>query len=246
MIKSFLILTQGGIPLYTKTIEKVFDETLVSCFLTAIQNFAQGLSQSCINKIDMDQMTFFYAFKGPIYSIIVAEASDEVESRIYRVIAEKLGREFVKKYPVDFINKNQNDMENFRDFNEIYDEITSEFSMMLRMSHKEVLTEYFVNAASNENILGMVVYDLKKDEFIATDIPEEISRKSFESFSSMLFSFIDRLGKELKAGIINETLMRAENFWIGGFRKGTIAVFMLFSHEYFGQILPDFVTRAIS
>ena len=246
MIKSYLVMNSAGVPLYTRSAEKVFDETLVSCFLSAIQSFAQGLSQACIDKIDMEKMTFFYAFKGPIYSIIVDETEEEAESKVYRIIAEKLGREFVKKYGTDFIDKHPEDMGHFSDFDREYDAITSEFSSILNMSQKDFVTEYFVNAASDEKILGMVIYDLVEDEFIAEDIPEDIKKTSFESYSSMLFNFIDRLGKELKAGDINEALMRADNYWIGAFRKGDFAVFMIFAREFFGNILPDFVTRPLN
>ena len=245
MIKAFLVLNEAGIPLFTKSIERVFDETLVSCFLSAMQNFAQGINQTCIDKIDMEQMTFFYAFKGPIYSIIVAETKDEIESRLYKIIAERLGRAFVNKYTEDFINNNSSNIDLYADFDKEYNEITSEIYKMIEMSHKEFLSEYFVKAASNENILGMVIYDLVEDKFIAKDIPGDISKKAFESFSTMLFNFIDRLGKELKAGMINETLMRAENYWIGGFRKQNLAIFMIFSQDFFGNILPDFVTKPI-
>jgi hypothetical protein len=245
MIKSFLILNRAGVPLFTKTVQRVFDETLVSCFLSAIQNFAEGMSQACIDKIDMEKMTFFYAFKGPIYSIIVAETNDEIESRVYKVIAERLGRAFVNKYTEEIISQKSYNPDYFKDFDREYEEVTSEFTNMLMMSQKDFVSEYFVNAASDENILGMVIYDLVKDEFLAKDIPDYISPKSFESFSSMLFNFIDRLGKELKSGNINEILLRAEENWIGGFRKGNLAVFMIFSHGFFGNILPDFVSKQL-
>ena len=238
-------MNTAGIPLYTKTIERVFDETLVTCFLSAIQSFAEGISKSCIDKIDMDKMTFFYAFKGPIYSIIVAETDDETEGKMYRIIAEKLGRAFVKKYPLENLGSKPTNIQMFADFDQEYEEITSQFETMLQMSQKEFVTEYFVKAASDENIMGMVIYDLVKDEFIARDIPPEISEKSFESFSAMLFNFIDRLGKELKAGAINETLIRAKNYWIGAFRKGNFAVFTIFSQDFFGNILPEFVTKPL-
>jgi hypothetical protein len=60
-----------------------------------------------------------------------------------------------------------------------------------------------------------------------------------------MFNFVDRLGRELKSGNINEILMRAEKYWIGGFRKGDLAVFMLFKQEYFGDNLPEFVKSAV-
>ncbi len=238
-------MSSSGIPLYTRSVEKVFDETLVSCFLSAMQSFAKGINQSCIDKIDMDKITFFYAFKGPIYSIIVAETTDETEGRVYRIIAERLGRSFINKYPAEYIDSNAGVTDRFTEFDKEFERITSEFSNMLKMSQKDFVSDYFVNAASNENIRGMVVYDLEKDEFIARDIPKDISSKSFESFSAMLFSFIDKLGKELKAGEINEALLRAENYWIGAFKKGNYAVFMLFSREFFGKILPEFITKSL-
>jgi len=39
--------------------------------------------------------------------------------------------------------------------------------------------------------------------------------------------------------------MRAKNYWIAAFRKGNYAVFMIFSQDFFGRILPDFVTKAL-
>ncbi|TFF88358.1 MAG: hypothetical protein EU548_08955 [Promethearchaeota archaeon] len=116
---------------------------------------------------------------------------------------------------------------------------------MQKQREKDFILSYFSQAASDENIIGLIVFDLKKDEVIASDIPLHISEKSFESFSSMLFNFVDRLGNELTAGKINEILMRAEKLWIGGFRKGDLAVFTIFSHEYFGNIIPDFITSSI-
>lgn len=246
MIKSFLIITKDGTPLFMQSNEKEsFDNTLVSCFLSAIQSFAQAVSKSCIDKIQMEAHTFYYAIKGPVFSVVVADENDEIEGRMYKITAERISRAFLQKYSEEVIQKNMGDIDFFSDFKEEYTTINNEIEKLSKQSHKEFISEYFVKAANNENIKGTIVFDLKKDEIIAYDIPPNISEKSFESFSSMLFSFVDRLGAELKAGTINEILMRAKEYWIGGFRKGDLAVLMLFTHEYFGNIIPDIVSSTI-
>jgi hypothetical protein len=245
MIKSFMIISKYGAPLFIHTGEDAFDETLVSGYLSAIQNFAEEVNHSCIARMDMQNNIFFYAVKEPIYSVVVVDAADEVEGRIYQIIAERLGRAFLQKYKEKTVLEWNGNLEFFSGFNQEYKEITAEVTQMLKQSHREFISKYFVEAARNENILGMIVFDLEEDKILASDIPKTIPVESFESFSSMLFSFIDRLSKELKSGTINEILMRAEKYWIGGFRKGTIAVFIIFAQEFFGNILPNFFTSAI-
>ena len=91
----------------------------------------------------------------------------------------------------------------------------------------------------------MVIYDLEKDEIISRDTPPDCSVTDFESFGSMLFAFLGRLGKELKTGAVNEVLIRGQKYWLGGFKKGSLAVFMLFDLHYFGKVLPDFVNASL-
>jgi len=246
MIKSFLIITKDGTPLYSHSTERSqTDHQLISCFLSAIQSFAREIGDSAIDKIQMQANTFYYATKGPIFSIVVADAKDDIENKVYKITAERISRSFLEKYGEAEIMEKSVEVSFFESFKEEYDNIIEDISRLMELNQKDFITEYFVKAASDSNIIGMIVFDLKYDKVIASDIPSSISMKSFESFSSMLFNFVDRLGRELKSGNINEILMRAEKYWIGGFRKGDLAVFMLFKQEYFGNILPEFVKNAV-
>ncbi|MBD3194023.1 MAG: hypothetical protein GF317_03140 [Candidatus Lokiarchaeota archaeon] len=247
MIKSFLIISKDGVPLFTHTEEDAkVDSSLIGCFLSAIQSFAKEVSNSCIDKIEMQPNTFYYASKGPIFSIAVAEQTDEIDGRVYKIIAERISRSFLNKYPEDQIEQNKGILDFFKDFTNEYGTIIDEIDQLQTQGNKDFILDYFTRAANDENIIGMIVFDLQNDEIIASDIPENIPVSSFESFSSMLFNFVDRLGNELKAGKINEILMRAEKHWIGGFRKGNLAVFTIFSHDFFGNIIPDFITSTIN
>ena len=247
MIQSFLIITREGTPLfmYDEETEQGIDNSLVSCFLSAIQSFAQQMGNSCIDKIEMTPNTFYYAIKGPIFSVVVADAKDESEGQIYKIAAERISRAFLQKYPEEIVAKEQGRVDFFDDFRNEYANIIKEIEDLSTQSQREFISEYFVKAAEDDNIIGTIVFDLDKDEIIASDVPDHIPETSFESFSAMLFNFTDRLGTELKAGDIDEILMRAKEYWIGGFRKGNLAVFMLFKHDYFGNIIPDIVTSAI-
>ena len=246
MIKSFLIITKEGTPVFShSTEESGGNNALISCFLSAIQSFAQEIGDSAIDKIQMQANTFYYASKGPIFSIVIADAKDEIENKVYKITAERISRSFLEKFGESEICERCSEVSFFKSFQEEYEGIVKEVGKVMELSQKDFVTEYFVRAASDSNIIGMIVFDLEKDEIIASDIPSHISMRSFESFSSMLFNFVDRLGHELKSGSINEILMRAEEYWIGGFRKGNLAVFMLFNQEYFGNILPDFVKSAV-
>ena len=244
MIKSFMIINRHGLPLYTKGMKAVdIDEALVGGFLSAIQSFAVDISKTNVDKIDLQGISFYYAIKDNLMSVVVADVADEIECRTYQIIAEKLGRKFQEKYSEEKIQDPYSDC--FQEFDSTYELITGEVMEMLQKSHKEFISEYFVKAASDENIKGVIVFDVEKDEIIASDIPDIFSKKEFESFSSMLFAFVNRLGNALNVGVINEMLLRAKDYWIGGFRKGNLAVFMMFTQEYFGRILPDIVTSTI-
>jgi predicted regulator of Ras-like GTPase activity (Roadblock/LC7/MglB family) len=246
MIKSFLIISKDGVPLFTEDPgERTSDNTLIGCFLSAIQSFAKEVSNSGIDSIKMDSYSFFYSAKDPIFSIVAAEPTDDIDSRVYKIIAERLSRSFLQKYPKEIIEKKKGEISSFQEFKEDFKKISQEIESLQKQRNKDFILNYFTKAASDENIKGIIIFDLKEDKIIASDIPPDISEKSFESFSSMLFNFIDRMGSELKAGKINEVLMRAEKHWIGGFRKGDIAVFTIFSHEYFGNIIPEFITSKI-
>lgn len=242
MIKSFMIISKSGLPLYTRGMKKEleFDQTLVGGFLSAVQSFAESISKSCIDKLNFRENTFFYSTKDDIMSIVVADsACDEVENRIYHAIAERLGRIFIESYNQEILDNWNGNLEFFKSFDVHYESITSEIVDMLKTSHRDLISHCFCEAAKNDDIVGMIVFDLENDEIIASDIPTDFSEKDFESFSSMLFAFTNRLGKALNVGTINELLLRAKNFWIGGFRKGSLAVFMIFKQDYFGQILPE-------
>jgi len=247
MIKSYLIISKDGLPLFTVSPNESFvDNSLIGCFLSAIQSFAKEVGNSCIDSINMDSYTFFYSARDPIFSIVAAEPSDDIDSRIYKIIADRLSRAFLQRYPKEKIDEQKDELDSFKDFRNEYERISNEIETLKKQRNKDFILNYFTKAASDENIKGIIVFDLTNDKVIASDVPPEISEKSFESFSSMLFSFIDRMGNELKAGKINEVLMRAEKHWIGGFRKGDMAVFTIFSHEFFGNIIPDFITSKIN
>lgn len=246
LINSFFIICENGTPLFTKTsVRDEQDNVLLSGFLSSINTFANALQKTRISQIQLDTRNYYYAVRPPIISIVEADAEDDVESRIYQVIAERLARAFLDKYGADPVTNWCGDMGEFVDFEGVYEATCTEITELLQEGRREHVSEYFVEAASDENILGVVVFDLEADEIVASDVPAEFTGADFEAFGSMLFSFIDRLGRELKAGGINEILIRAKNYWIGGFRKGQHAVFMLFSADFFGQVLPKFVERAV-
>ncbi len=245
MIKSFLIITKDGVPLFVKSPDKFTDNTLISCFLSAIQSFAQEIEKGCIDSIAMETNTFYYAVKGPIFSIVVADPNDEIDSRVYKITAERISRAFLEKFNEKVVEKNKESSDFFDEFSKDYEIITNEMTRLQGQHNRDFILNYFTKAASDENIVGMIVFDLEQDEVIASDIPSDISEKDFESFSSMLFSFIDRLGEQLNQGKINEILMRGNKHWIGGFRKGNLAVFTIFSHNWGAGLIPDFITSQI-
>ncbi len=245
MIKNALILCSSGQPLFLKGEKDLVNEVLLGGFLTALQSFAEKMQNTRINKIELDKRTYFYSVMDPIISVVEADSKDEIENRVYQIIAERLARAFLEMYTKDKIQNWCGNFEDFANFTPIYERVAAETTQMLRQTQKEFITKYFVEAAKDANVLGKVVFDLAKDEVIASDIPKDFSVGNFESFGSMLFSFLGRLGQEFKAGEINEILIRARNYWIGGFRKGQLAVFMLFSQDYFGKVLPEFVRAAL-
>ncbi len=207
---------------------------------------AGTLQRSRLNKIELADHTYFYAVNGPIISVLEADPSDESESRIYQMIAQRLARSFLDRYPESFVTNWSGECETFQGFRDQCSNICNEFSPMMRQSQREFITQYFYEAAKDSNVLGIVVFDLVKDEVLSSDIPQDFSVQDFEAFGSMLFSFLTRLAKELKAGEINEILLRAKNYWIGGFKRGDLAVFMLFAQDYFGKVLPEFVSTPLA
>ncbi len=246
MIRNVLILCSSGQPVFLKGEKDLINEVLLGGFLTALQSFAVTMQSTRINKIELDKRTFFYSVLDPIISVVEADSKDEIENRVYEIIADRLSRAFLEMYPKNIIQNWCGRFEDFAGFEPVYERIAAETTHMLQQSQKDFITKYFVEAAKDASILGKVVFDLEKDEIIASDIPKDVAVSDIESFGSMLFSFLGRLGEELKAGEINEVLIRAKNYWIGGFRKGQLAVFMLFAQDYFGKVLPEFVSAALN
>jgi hypothetical protein len=243
-INNFWILSTSGIPLFLLE-EYEHNDILIGGFFSALQILIDSVEESPFNKIELKNKTFFYYFKEPIISVLEAEATTEIETQVYQIITQRLAKTFLDLYPKEQILNSDKSVSYYQTFKTYYYSITSEINEMLKKSHKDFLAEYFVEAATNENILGMIIYDLKQDEILSKDIPQECKAIDFESFGSMLFAFLSRLGKQLKTGIINEVLVRGENYWLGGFRKGSLAVFMLFDLDYFGKVLPDFVNAPL-
>jgi hypothetical protein len=245
IIEAFFLICNGT-PLYVRSEDSIEEtQALLSGFLSAFQTFAANLDKSQINKIELDTRTYYYSIHDNLLSVLEAQTSSEVESRIYQITASRLGRSFIEKYQYDKIMEWCGDLNEFNDFDAEYRQIVDETTGILKKSQKDLITQYFVQAASDENILGAVVFDLEKDEILASDIPKEFQVDDFEAFGSMLFSFVGRLAKALRAGDINELILRARKYWIGGFKKQNHAVFMIFKQDYFGTILPDFVKESL-
>ncbi|NHJ04535.1 MAG: hypothetical protein EAX90_06915 [Candidatus Heimdallarchaeota archaeon] len=243
-IKNFWILSTSGIPLFLLRGDNQ-QNILIGGFFSALQILIDSVQHSPFNKIELEDRTYFYYFKEPIISVLEVEVKTEIETQVYQIITQKLGKEFIEMYPKNQITDFSGDINFYKSFHERYEEIVSEIEQMLQKSHKEFLSKYFVEAARDENVLGIVIYDLEKDEIISRDTPPDCTVKDFESFGSMLFSFLDRLSKDLKTGKINEILIRGQKYWLGGFKKGTLAVFMLFDLKYFGKVLPEFVNAPL-
>jgi hypothetical protein len=244
LINNFWVLSTTGIPLFLLKGDKQ-QNILIGGFFSALQILIDKVEESPFNKIELENRTYFYYFMEPIISVLEAEAKNETETQVLQIITQKLGKAFLELYPAEKIEELCGDLSSCKEFYAKYEEIVADIEQMMQQSHKEFLTKYFVEAANDENILGIVIYDLEKDEIISRDTPPDCSVEDFESFGSMLFSFLGRLGKELKTGKINEVLLRGQEYWVGGFRKGTLAVFMLFDLKYFGKVLPDFVNAPL-
>ncbi|NHJ85133.1 MAG: hypothetical protein FK734_06700 [Asgard group archaeon] len=243
-IKNFWILSTSGIPLFLLSEKKTEENILIGGFFSALQILIDNLENSPFNKIELENRTYFYYFKEPIISVIETEVTSEIESQVCQVTTQKLGKAFLEVFP-ELEHGFSADISRYSRFRPHYERIRIELDEMLSKSHKEFLSKYFVEAAKDENILGVVIYDLEKDEIISRDTPPDCTVSDFEAFGSMLFAFLTRLGKELKAGTINEVLIRGQKYWVGGFRKGSLAVFMLFDLNYFGKVLPDFVNSPL-
>lgn len=245
MINQFMILRKDGQPLYIHHKDNELNKMLIGGFLSSFEMFAGNLHQTHINKIELDNYTYFYSVKDPIISIVEAKPQNDIESKVFQITAERLARSFIEKYTKPILCEWCGNAEAFEDFCNIYEEISNNLSQLMHQKHQDFITRYFVEAANDENILGTVVFDLDKDEITVSDIPSNFAYKDFEAFGSMLFSFVNRLSITLKSGDIDEILLRAKEYWIGGFRKRNFAVFMIFNQNYFGKILPDFVKTAI-
>lgn len=244
-IRNFWVLSRNGIPLFFHGKKDASSQIVISGFFAAIQILIESLEQSQLNKIELKNNTYFYYLTGPIISVIEADPKNEIENQVYQIIAQRLGRAFLAMFSQETIVKNENNSSKFCYFLSEYEKITAEVETMLQQSHREFLSEYFVQAAKDENVLGAVVYDLERDEILSIDLPPDCDLEDFESFGSMLFAFLGRLGKTLNTGAPNEVLIRCQKYWIGGFKKGPLAVFMLFDLEYFGKVLPEFVNAPL-
>ncbi|MBN1330217.1 MAG: hypothetical protein JXA54_12150 [Candidatus Heimdallarchaeota archaeon] len=245
-IKNFWILSTSGIPLFLLTEKDTEENLLIGGFFSALQILIDKIEQSPFNKIELENRTYFYYFKEPIISVIEAEITTELESQVCQIFSQKLAKAFIDMYPINEQIEISVDISSYGKFREQYEKITMQIDSELQKSHKDFLSKYFIEAAKDQNVLGTVIYDLEKDEVISSDIPPDCAVNDFESFGSMLFSFLERLGKELKTGKINEVLIRGQKYWLGGFRKGSLAVFMLFDLNYFGKVLPDFVNAPLA
>lgn len=244
-IKNFWILSTSGIPLFLLTEKDTEENLLIGGFFSALQILIDNIEQSPFNKIELENRTYFYYFKEPIISVIEAAITTEVGSQVCQIFTQKLAKAFLEMFPINDQTDIKADTSYYESFREQYEKITSEIESELQKSHKDFLSKYFIEAAKDQNVLGIVIYDLEKDEIISRDTPPDCTVTDFESFGSMLFSFLERLGKELKTGKINEVLIRGQKYWLGGFRKGSLAVFMLFDLNYFGKVLPDFVNAPL-
>lgn len=240
-INNFWILSTSGVPLFLLSEKSNEENILIGGFFSALQMLLEQLENSSFNKIELENRTYFYYFHEPIIAVIDAEVETELESQVCQIYTQRLGKAFLEKYPLIDQKDLVVEMSYYSEFRLHYEKITLELDEMLAKSHKDFLTQYFVEAAKDENILGLVIYDLEKDEIILRDTPPDCAIEDFESFGSMLFAFLSRLSKNLKTGLVNEILIRGEKYWLGGFRKGSLAVFTMFDLNYFGKVIPDFV-----
>ncbi|NHJ47069.1 MAG: hypothetical protein FK733_04705 [Asgard group archaeon] len=240
-IKNFWILSTSGIPLFLLSDKSTDENILIGGFFSALQILIDNIERSPYNKLELENRTYFYYFNEPIISVIEAEVETELESQVCHIVTEKLGKKFQEMYQIKSKDNITVDLSHYSTFRLEYEKMSLELDEMLDKTHKDFLTKYFVEAAKDENVLGIVIYDLEKDEILLRDTPPDCTIEDFESFGSMLFAFLSRLGKDLKTGQVNEILIRGQKYWLGGFRKGSLAVFTMFDLDYFGKVIPDFV-----
>jgi len=241
LIKNFYILKEGGEPLFTENEGLGIDETLISGFLAALHSFSKELKQGVINKIDLGNHRFIFSVKDPILAVVEIETREDVEDSMYQIIAERLARSFKAEYQ-EKIAEWDGSLSTFTEFHQQYDSITSDITDLSSKSYQNIISQYFEEALTNESIVGMIIYDVKADEVKAKDVPPDFSINDIESLCSMLFTFLDRIGIQLNHSAINELLLRYDKYWLGGFKKGDIAVVTIFNYEFFGNILPNFIT----
>ena len=240
-INNFWILSTSGIPLFLLSDKSTEENLLIGGFFSALQILIDNIEQSPFNKLELENKTYFYYYREPIIAVVEAATKTEIESQVCHIVTEKLGKKFVEMFQIKSNENLMVDLSHYSEFRLTYEKMTFELDEMLAQSHKDFLTKYFVDASKDEDILGLVIYDLEKDEILLRDTPPDCSIEDFESFGSMLFAFLGRLGKNLQTGQINEILIRGQKYWLGGFRKGSLAVFTMFDLNYFGKVIPDFV-----
>jgi hypothetical protein len=245
-IRNFWVLGLNGLPLFSDGMDDSDRKLLLSGFLGAFKILADSVQGCQLNKMAFEDNVFYYYVSNQTVAVLEAQVENEVEDRALQISAQRLGKAFNQEFPSESIESWCGDCEQFESFMPVYKKICTDVLKMLNQSQREYITQYFAEAARDPNVLGCVVFDLERDEILASDIPSDISVNDFESFGSMLFSFTNRLGKQLKSGDINEILIRAQNYWIGGFKRNELAVFMLFAQDYFGRVLPEFVVDALN
>ena len=80
-ISDFWVLSTNGIPLFfTGEETDKTSQVLISGFFAALQILIQSLDHTQLNKIELENNTYFYYMNHPVISVVKANPKDEAET----------------------------------------------------------------------------------------------------------------------------------------------------------------------
>lgn len=118
-IQDLWIIQEHGTVLFKHTQNEKIDEQIFGGFMSALNSFAANFTSTGLHSFELGETRFFLYRKDGL--IFIANANKKVKPEKVEQNIKDNANKFIAKYPMEFIQKWDGDVNRFKDFKGILD-----------------------------------------------------------------------------------------------------------------------------
>ncbi|MBN1801221.1 MAG: hypothetical protein JW891_06915 [Candidatus Lokiarchaeota archaeon] len=122
LIQDIWILTESGVAVYQKVFDKKLDEQLFAMLMSALNSFAEEISEGGLSNFEIKDKRFSIIKKNCF--LFIATSSPKLKDKKVMVELENVSKKFFERYPEEVLCNWNNDIEFFSDFDDFFTQST--------------------------------------------------------------------------------------------------------------------------